>query len=170
MVWRASAVRRGSWLSGETEGWLQKERKQMGRTLIIGAGGVGNVVAKKCAMNSDVFTDICLASRTLAKPNKIRDEIRQHIGRDIQTAQVDADDAQQVVELIKRFKPDIVINVALPYQDLPIMDACLETGVNYLDTANYEPRDVAKFEYKWQWAYQERFAEEGHHGGAGQRL
>lgn len=133
----------------------------MGRTLIIGAGGVGNVVAKKCAMNSDVFTDICLASRTLAKPNKIRDEIRKYLGRDIQTAQVDADDAKQVVKLIKRFKPDIVINVALPYQDLPIMDACLETGVNYLDTANYEPRDVAKFEYKWQWAYQERFEKKG---------
>jgi saccharopine dehydrogenase (NAD+, L-lysine-forming) len=133
----------------------------MGRALIIGAGGVGNVVAKKCAMNADVFTEICLASRTLAKPEKIRDEIRTRIGRDIQTAQVDADDSRQVIELIGRFRPDIVINVALPYQDLPIMDACLATGVHYLDTANYEPRDVAKFEYKWQWAYHDRFAGRG---------
>lgn len=133
----------------------------MGRTLIIGAGGVGNVVAKKCAMNADVFTDICLASRTIAKPNKVRDEVRKLLGVEIQTAAVDADDAKQVVKLIKKFKPDIVINVALPYQDLPIMDACLQTGVNYLDTANYEPRDVAKFEYSWQWAYQERFAQKG---------
>ncbi len=133
----------------------------MARTLIIGAGGVGNVVAKKCAMNDDVFTHICLASRSLGKPNKIRDEIRQHLGKDIETAQVDADEPKQVVELIRRFKPEIVINVALPYQDLSIMDACLETGVPYLDTANYEPPDEAKFEYKWQWAYQDRFEKAG---------
>jgi saccharopine dehydrogenase (NAD+, L-lysine-forming) len=133
----------------------------MGRALIIGAGGVGNVVAKKCAMNADMFTEICLASRSLAKPEKIRHEIRTHIGRDIQIAQVDADDTAQVVQLIQRFGPQIVINVALPYQDLSIMDACLATGVNYLDTANYEPPDVAKFEYKWQWAYQDRFAAKG---------
>ncbi len=133
----------------------------MGRTLIIGAGGVGNVVAKKCAMNDDVFTDICLASRTLPKPDRIRNEIRRHLGKDIETAAVDADDPRQVIALIKQFKPDIVINVALPYQDLSIMDACLDTGVHYLDTANYEPPDVAKFEYKWQWAYQDRFAKAG---------
>lgn len=133
----------------------------MAKVLIIGAGGVGNVVAKKCAMNSDVFTDILLASRTIEKCNKIRDEIKKYIGVDIQTAQVDADNVSELVSLFNKFKPDVVINVALPYQDLTIMDACLEAGVNYLDTANYEPKDTAKFEYKWQWAYQDKFKEAG---------
>lgn len=129
----------------------------MGRALIIGAGGVGNVVVRKCAQAPEVFTDILLASRTKSKC----DAIAKDLNRPIKTAKVDADDPKQVVKLIKRFKPDIVINVALPYQDLHIMDACLETGVDYLDTANYEPPDVAKFEYKWQWAYHERFAKKG---------
>lgn len=133
----------------------------MAKVLIIGAGGVGNVVAKKCAMNSDVFTDILLASRTIEKCNKIRDEIKKYIGVDIQTAQVDADNVSELVSLFNKFKPDVVINVALPYQDLTIMDACLEAGVNYLDTANYEPKDTAKFEYKWQWAYQDKFKKAG---------
>jgi saccharopine dehydrogenase (NAD+, L-lysine-forming) len=130
----------------------------MSKVIIIGAGGVGRVVASKCADNPDVFSEILLASRTLSKCETIAREVGK--GR-IQTAQVNADNVPEVVALINRFKPDLVINVALPYQDLPIMDACLETGVNYLDTANYEPKDVAKFEYSWQWAYHERFKEKG---------
>lgn len=129
----------------------------MSRVLIIGAGGVGGVVAHKCAQATDVFSEICLASRTIERCNRIK----KQIARPIRTAQVDADDSSQVVKLIADFKPDLVVNVALPYQDLSIMDACLETGVNYLDTANYEPPDVAKFEYHWQWAYHERFQKKG---------
>lgn len=130
----------------------------MGRVLIIGAGGVGTVVAKKVAQNSDIFTDIMLASRTKSKCDKIASEITNV---KIQTAAVDADNVPELVALMKEFKPDLCINVALPYQDLHIMDACLEAGVHYLDTANYEPLDEAKFEYSWQWAYQERFKEAG---------
>ena len=130
----------------------------MGRVLIIGAGGVGTVVAFKVAQNPDVFTDIMLASRTKSKC----DAIAKTIGVNrISTAQVDADNKEELVALFNSFKPDIVINVALPYQDLTIMDACLECGVDYMDTANYEPLDEAKFEYKWQWAYQERFKAAG---------
>jgi saccharopine dehydrogenase (NAD+, L-lysine forming) len=130
----------------------------MSKVLIIGAGGVGRVVASKCADNPGVFSEILLASRTKSKCDVIAKEVGK--GR-IQTAQVNADNVPEVVELIQKFKPELVINVALPYQDLPIMDACLETGVNYLDTANYEPKDVAKFEYSWQWAYHDRFKEKG---------
>ena len=130
----------------------------MGRVLIIGAGGVGTVVAKKVAQNSDVFTEIMLASRTKSKCDKIASEITNV---KIQTAAVDADNVPELVALMKSFKPELVINVALPYQDLHIMDACLEAGVNYLDTANYEPLDEAKFEYSWQWAYKKRFEEAG---------
>lgn len=133
----------------------------MAKVLIIGAGGVGAVVTKKCAMVPEVFTDICLASRTVSKCDKIKAEIEQHWGRTIETAQVDADNVPELVALIKRVRPQLVINVALPYQDLTIMDACLEARVNYMDTANYEPKDVAKFEYKWQWAYQEKFKKAG---------
>lgn len=133
----------------------------MSKVLIIGAGGVGTVVAHKCAINSDVFTGIMLASRTKSKCDKIAADIKEMHGVEIQTAQVDADNVPELVALIKQFGPKMVINVALPYQDLTIMDACLETGVHYLDTANYEPKDVAKFEYSWQWAYQERFKEAG---------
>ena len=133
----------------------------MSKVLIIGAGGVGSVVAHKCAMNSQVFTEIMLASRTKAKCDKIAAEINEMHGVTIQTAQVDADIVAETVLLIKRFQPELLINVALPYQDLTIMEACLATGVHYLDTANYEPKDVAKFEYSWQWAYQERFKEAG---------
>lgn len=129
----------------------------MARILIIGAGGVSQVAVHKCAQASDVFTDICLASRTLSKCDKIAAQLK----RPIRTAQVDADNVPQLVKLIKSFRPDVVLNLALPYQDLHIMDACLETGVNYVDTANYEPPDVAHFEYKWQWAYQERFKKKG---------
>ncbi|GAB3992637.1 saccharopine dehydrogenase family protein [Spirosoma daeguense] len=133
----------------------------MANVLIIGAGGVGSVVAHKCAMNSDVFTTIMLASRTKAKCDRIATEIQEMHGVTIQTAQVDADVVAETVALIQSFKPELVINVALPYQDLPIMDACLEAGVHYMDTANYEPKDVAKFEYSWQWAYKERFEKAG---------
>ncbi len=129
----------------------------MGRVLIIGAGGVGAVVTQKCAKVPAVFTDICLASRTLSKCEAIRNRIR----RPIDVARLDADKPAEVARLIRRFKADLVINVALPYQDLSIMDACLETGVNYLDTANYEPPDEARFCYKWQWAYQARFKARG---------
>jgi saccharopine dehydrogenase (NAD+, L-lysine forming) len=131
------------------------------RVLIIGAGGVGGVVAHKCAQAADVFGDITLASRTLARCENIRRQVRELRGRDLKIARVDADDVSQTVKLIRQVKPKLVINVALPYQDLPIMDACLETGVDYLDTANYEPPDVAKFEYKWQWAYHERYRKAG---------
>lgn len=130
----------------------------MGKVLIIGAGGVGTVVAHKVAQNPDVFTEIVLASRTKSKC----DAIAKAVGSDqITTDQVDADNVNELIKLFNTHKPDIVINVALPYQDLTIMDACLACGVNYLDTANYEPLDEAKFEYKWQWAYQERFKEAG---------
>src|SRR5436189_5661577 len=127
------------------------------KVLIIGAGGVGRVVTHKCAQLADVFGEIMLASRTKSKCDSIAAELK----RPIQTAGVDADNVPELVKLLKSFKPDVVINVALPYQDLHIMDACLEAGVDYLDTANYEPPDVAKFEYKWQWAYQERFQKAG---------
>ncbi|TYT74556.1 saccharopine dehydrogenase family protein [Desulfobotulus mexicanus] len=129
----------------------------MSRVLIIGAGGVGQVVVHKCAQLPDIFSEIMLASRTKEKC----DRIAVQLNRPIQTAALDADKVADTVALIRQFQPKMVINVALPYQDLAIMDACLETGVHYLDTANYEPPDVAKFEYKWQWAYQERFKEKG---------
>ncbi|MGE4317359.1 MAG: saccharopine dehydrogenase family protein [Deferribacterales bacterium] len=133
----------------------------MSRVLIIGAGGVGNVVVKKCAQHPDVFTDICLASRTKSKCDQIAEEVNKLYGIKVTTYQVDADSVADTVRVIKETKPELVINVALPYQDLTIMDACLETNVNYLDTANYEPKDEAHFEYSWQWAYQDRFKEKG---------
>ena len=136
----------------------------MSRVLIIGAGGVGNVVAKKCAQNDQVFSEVLIATRTVSKANRIVAEIHQHLPGSktrFTTASVDADHVPALVELFNSFKPELVINVALPYQDLTIMDACLESGVHYLDTANYEPLDVAKFEYSWQWAYRERFEKAG---------
>ena len=130
----------------------------MGKVLIIGAGGVGTVVAHKVAQNPDVFTEVVLASRTQSKC----DAIARKIGDPrIKTDHVDADNVEELVQLFKKHRPDIVINVALPYQDLTIMEACLQCGVNYLDTANYEPVDEAKFEYKWQWAFRERFEKAG---------
>lgn len=131
----------------------------MSRVLIIGAGGVAGVVVKKCAMLPEYFSEIHLASRTVSKCEKLQEEAGKD--RVVGVYQVDADQASEVAELIRKVQPDLVINVALPYQDLPIMDACLETGVHYLDTANYEPKDEAKFEYSWQWAYHERFKEKG---------
>lgn len=128
------------------------------RILIIGAGGVGAVVTYKCASVPEVFGEIMLASRTKAKCDKIAASIGNNR---IQTAQVNADNVSELITLINGFKPDLVINVALPYQDLTIMEACLATKTHYLDTANYEPKDVAKFEYKWQWDYQQRFKDAG---------
>ena len=133
----------------------------MSRVLIIGAGGVGGVVAHKCANDRDTFSEVVLASRTLSRCEAIQRQVRELRGCEIEIAQVNADDVAQTVALIKRVQPALLINVALPYQDLPLMDACLEAGVDYLDTANYEPPDEAKFEYRWQWAYQERFQARG---------
>ncbi len=133
----------------------------MSRALIIGAGGVASVVIAKCCQNSEVFTEIMIASRTKSKCDAFKEKLQPTTKTVISTAQVDADNVPELVALIKEYKPDIVINVALPYQDLHIMDACLECKVDYLDTANYEPEDTAKFEYSWQWAYRERFKEAG---------
>ncbi len=133
----------------------------MKKVLIIGAGGVGQVVAHKCAQLEEVFPDITLASRTESKCQAIAEQLKAQYGRTIKTAQVDADNVPELVALLNEIKPFLVINVALPYQDLTIMDACLEAGVHYLDTANYEPLDTAKFEYKWQWAYQDKFKQAG---------
>ena len=130
----------------------------MGKVLIIGAGGVATVAAHKVAQNADVFTEIMIASRTQSKCDAIVEAIGN---KAIKTAQVDADDVEQLVALFESFRPDIVMNLALPYQDLTIMEACLRTGVNYLDTANYEPKDEAHFEYSWQWAYKDRFEKAG---------
>lgn len=135
--------------------------KNKGRIMIIGAGGVATVAAHKCAQAPETFKEIMLASRTLSKCEAIKRDIGLRYGKDIQTAQVDADNVPELVNLINAFKPDIILNLALPYQDLHIMDACLETGVDYIDTANYEPLDEAHFEYSWQWAYQERFKQKG---------
>jgi saccharopine dehydrogenase (NAD+, L-lysine-forming) len=129
----------------------------MSKVLIIGAGGVGGVVTHKCAQLPDVFPEIILASRTEEKCKKIAAQLK----RPIRTAKVDADNVEELTALLKKEKPSLVINVALPYQDLHIMDACLNAGIHYLDTANYEPPEVAKFEYSWQWAYQEKFQKAG---------
>ncbi|MCB0636765.1 MAG: saccharopine dehydrogenase family protein [Lewinella sp.] len=134
----------------------------MSKVLIIGAGGVGRVTAFKCAQHPEVFSGILLASRTKSKCDVIANDIRQQIGyQAIETAAVNAENVPELVELIRAYEPKLVIHVALPYQDLTIMDACLEAGVHYLDTANYEPKEEAKFEYSWQWAYQDRFREAG---------
>ena len=139
----------------------------MAKVIIIGVGGVGTVAAHKCAQNPEVFTHIVLASRRREKCDAVRDAIAAEAARHgrklpvIETDRVDADSVEDLCGLLRRHKPQLVMNLALPYQDLTIMDACLECGVNYLDTANYEPRDVAHFEYSWQWAYRERFENAG---------
>jgi saccharopine dehydrogenase (NAD+, L-lysine-forming) len=130
----------------------------MNRVLVIGAGGVSTVAVKKMAMNVDIFTDIMLASRTKSKCDKIAADIKN---MKVQTARVDADHVGELLELFESFKPDLVLNLALPYQDLSVMDACLSYGVSYLDTANYEPLNEAKYEYSWQWAYKDRFEKAG---------
>lgn len=133
----------------------------MGKILVIGAGGVGSVAVHKMAMNPDIFSEITLASRRVAKCEAIAESVKARTGVTIATAEVDADDVEATAAMIERVKPELVCNLALPYQDLAIMDACLKTGVHYMDTANYEPRDEAKFEYGWQWAYQDRFEQAG---------
>ena len=148
----------------------------MSKVLVIGCGGVASVAIQKCCQVSEVFTEVCIASRTKAKCDALAQELAGKTATRITTAQVDADDVNQVIDLIKRYQPDLVMNIALPYQDLTIMDACLECGVNYMDTANYEPEDTddpawreiyekrceekgfsAYFDYSWQWAYREKF-------------
>lgn len=152
----------------------------MSRVLIIGCGGVASVAIKKCCQVSEVFTEICIASRTKEKCDQVAKELEGKTKTKITTSQVDADDVKQVIELIKDYEPDLVMNVALPYQNLTIMDACLSCGVNYMDTANYEPEDTenpkwkeiyekrckekgfsAYFDYSWQWAYREKFEKAG---------
>ena len=132
----------------------------MGKCLIIGCGGVASVAIHKCCQNSKVFTEIMIASRTKSKCDALKAKLDGG-ETTIHTAQVDADDVEQLITLINDFKPDVVLNLALPYQDLHIMDACLATKTHYIDTANYEPEDTAHFEYSWQWAYKERFEKAG---------
>ncbi|MFI3114832.1 MAG: saccharopine dehydrogenase family protein [Clostridia bacterium] len=136
----------------------------MPKALIIGAGGVSSVVAHKCAQVSEVFSEFMIASRTKSKCDAIKESIEKYVPDSksiVTTAQVDANNVRELEMLINYYKPEVVINVALPYQDLKIMDACLSCGVNYMDTANYEPEDEAKFEYKWQWEYKEKFEKAG---------
>jgi len=129
--------------------------------MIIGAGGVASVIIHKCCQNPGVFGDIMIASRTKSKCDAIKQKLENATKTKMSTAKTDADDPEELTKLMKEYKPDIVINAALPYQDLTIMEACLAAGAHYLDTANYEPKDTAKFEYKWQWAYRERFEKAG---------
>ncbi|MCL1878500.1 MAG: saccharopine dehydrogenase family protein [Defluviitaleaceae bacterium] len=134
----------------------------MAKALIIGCGGVAKVTIHKCCQNSKIFSEIIIASRTVSKCDEVKGYLeKKGVETKIHTAQVDADNTDEVVALIEKFEPEIVINLALPYQDLTIMDACLATKTHYLDTANYEPLDTAKFEYSWQWAYRERFEKAG---------
>ncbi len=152
----------------------------MSRLLIIGCGGVASVAIQKCCQNSEVFTDICIASRTKEKCDALKDKLAGTTKTRIETARVDADHVEEVIALIKDYKPDALLNVALPYQDLTIMDACLATGVDYIDTANFEPENTndqewraiyekrceelgftALFDYSWQWDYKERFENAG---------
>ena len=152
----------------------------MSRVLVIGCGGVASVAIHKCCQVSEVFTELCIASRTKSKCDKLAAELAPKTTTKITTAQVDADDVQQLISLIHTYKPDLVMNIALPYQDLTIMDACLACGVNYMDTANYEPEDTddpawravyekrckeagfsAYFDYSWQWAYRKKFEDAG---------
>lgn len=132
----------------------------MSKVIIIGAGGVASVAAYKCVENSEVFQEVCIASRTLSKAQTLVDKLSGR-GVKLSARQVDADQVDQLIELFTQEKPDLVMNLALPYQDLTIMDACLAYGVDYLDTANYEPPETAKFEYKWQWGYRDKFKEAG---------
>ncbi len=133
----------------------------MGKCMIIGCGGVAGVAIHKCCQNSDAFEEIMIASRTKSKCDALKDSLQGSTKTKIHTARVDADKVDELVALIRDFQPDVVLNLALPYQDLSIMEACLATKTHYVDTANYEPTDTAKFEYKWQWDYRERFREAG---------
>ena len=133
----------------------------MGKVLIIGCGGVASVAIHKCCQNSEVFEEMCIASRTKSKCDALKEKLEGTTKTKITTAQVDANNVDELIALINKEKPDVVLNLALPYQDLTIMDACLATKTHYVDTANYEPEDTAKFEYSWQWAYRERFEQAG---------
>ncbi|EMD82594.1 saccharopine dehydrogenase family protein [Pacificimonas flava] len=133
----------------------------MSHTLVIGAGGVSSVAVHKMAMNSEIFSKVSLASRTQSKCDAIAASVKERTGQTVDTYQIDADDIDATARLIEELKPDLLVNLALPYQDLALMEACLKTGVNYLDTANYEPKETARFEYSWQWEYQDRFKEAG---------
>ena len=133
----------------------------MGKILIIGCGGVASVAIQKCCQVSEVFTEMCIASRTVSKCEALKEKLEGKTNTKITTAQVDADNVDELIALIEKEKPEVALNLALPYQDLTIMYACLATKVHYIDTANYEPEDTAKFEYKWQWASRERFEEAG---------
>ncbi|WP_423142789.1 saccharopine dehydrogenase C-terminal domain-containing protein [Parablastomonas sp. CN1-191] len=133
----------------------------MSKVLVIGAGGVSSVCVHKMAMNPDIFSEIHLASRTKAKCDAIAESVQQRTGQTVSTYEIDAEEVPALTRLIERLQPRLVVNLALPYQDLPIMDACLAAGVDYLDTANYEPKDQAKFEYSWQWDYHDRFKARG---------
>ncbi len=133
----------------------------MSKCLIIGCGGVASVAIHKCCQNSEVFEEIMVASRTKSKCDALKEQLQPTTKTKIHTAQVDADNVEELVALINTFQPYVVLNLALPYQDLTIMEACLQTKTHYIDTANYEPLDTAKFEYKWQWAYREKFKEAG---------
>lgn len=152
----------------------------MARVLVIGCGGVANVAIRKCCMRSDIFGELCIASRTLSKCDALKAELDGKTKTVVTTAKVDADSFDELCTLIRAYKPDLVMNIALPYQDLTIMDACLAYGVNYMDTANYEPEDTddpewrkvydarckkegfsAYFDYSWQWAYKEKFEKAG---------
>ena len=133
----------------------------MSKVLVIGAGGVGSVAVHKMAMNPQIFSDVHLASRTKAKCDAIAESVKQRTGQTVATYAIDAEDVPALTDLIRKIGPKLVVNLALPYQDLTIMDACLAAGVHYMDTANYEPKDVAKFEYHWQWAYQDLFKQAG---------
>ena len=133
----------------------------MSKVLVVGAGGVGSVAVHKMAMLPEVFSSITLASRRKVSCLEVAKSVEQRTGTKINCLQVDADNVDEMVQVIDRVQPKLLVNLALPYQDLPLMDACLKKGVDYLDTANYEPRDEAKFEYKWQWAYQDKFKSAG---------
>jgi saccharopine dehydrogenase (NAD+, L-lysine-forming) len=133
----------------------------LSKVLVIGAGGVSSVAVHKMGMNPDIFSEIHLASRTRAKCDAIAESVKKRMGEVVQTYAIDAEDVPALTQLIERIAPKLVVNLALPYQDLTIMEACLNAGVNYLDTANYEPKDVAKFEYKWQWDLHDRFKARG---------
>lgn len=154
--------------------------KSMSKLLVIGCGGVAGVAIAKCCQNSEVFTELCIASRTKSKCDAVAAKLQPSTSTKITTAKVDADNKDELVALIKAYQPDAVLNVALPYQDLTIMDACLECKVDYIDTANYEPEDIddpawravydkrckeegfsAYFDYSWQWAYKEKFEKAG---------
>ena len=157
-----------------------KQEVKMSRVLVIGCGGVASVAIRKCCQVSEVFTELCIASRTKAKCDALAEALKGKTATKITTARVDADNLEELCWLINDYKPDLVMNIALPYQDLTIMDACLACGVNYMDTANYEPEDTddpewrkiyekrckeqgfsAYFDYSWQWAYREKFEKAG---------